>query len=311
MKLLLVLAAAQCFLCAADLRLGIVGTDTSHATAFTAILNDPSSKDHVPGSRVVAAFPGGSGDLPESRDRVGKYAAELQSRWGVEIVPDIASLCAKVDAILLESVDGRIHLAQFRQILKSKKPVFIDKPLASTLADAREIARLAREAGVPWFSSSSLRFSEGLAPLRLAGLNGVLAWGPGPAEPHHELDLAWYGIHTVEMLYALMGAGCDEVTRTTTTDADVVTGRWKDGRLGVVRLIRPYSAFGAVSFAPKQIVASQGDLSVGYAPLLRAVVAFFQTGKTPVPVEETLEIFSFLDAAQRSKSENGVPTRLR
>ena len=170
-----------------------------------------------------------------------KYAAEMQSKYGVELVPDIATLLTKVDAVLLESVDGRPHLAQFREIVKGHKPVFIDKPLASTLSDAREIARVAREAGVPWFTSSSLRFSDGLAPLKLDGLNGVFVWAPGPLEPHHELDLSWYGIHGVEMLYTLMGTGCEQVSRISTPDADVITGRWKDGRLGVLRLMRPYS----------------------------------------------------------------------
>ena len=63
-----------------------------------------------------------------------------------------------MDAVLLESVDGRPHLEQVKPVLKAHKPVFIDKPLAATLEDAREIARLAKAAGVPWFSSSSLRF---------------------------------------------------------------------------------------------------------------------------------------------------------
>ena len=93
----------------ADLRLGIVGTDTSHVAAITGALNDASSRDHVPGARVVAAYKGGTA-MPASATRVEKFAADLQSRWGVEIVPDIPSLCRKVDGILLESVDGRIHL---------------------------------------------------------------------------------------------------------------------------------------------------------------------------------------------------------
>jgi hypothetical protein len=119
-------------LASAQIRVGIVGTDTSHVPAFTSILNDPSHKDHVPGAKVVAAYKGGSKDLPSSWDRVDKYAEEINAKWGVEIVPDIATLLTKVDAILLESVDGRIHLSQFREIVKGGKPVFIDKPLAGT-----------------------------------------------------------------------------------------------------------------------------------------------------------------------------------
>jgi len=97
---------------AADLRVGIVGTDTSHVIAFVKILNDPKNPDYQPGAKIVAAYKGGSSDLESSRTRVEGYAKELHDKWGVEIVPDIKTLCEKVDAILLESVDGRIHLAQ-------------------------------------------------------------------------------------------------------------------------------------------------------------------------------------------------------
>ena len=132
---------------AADLRLGLVGTDTSHVIGFATAFNDPSSPDHVPGARIVAAFKGGSPDLPSSRDRIEGFTRQLQEKYGVEIVGSIAELCARVDGVLLTSVDGRVHLVQAREIIKAKKPVFIDKPLAATLDDAREIARLAKEAG--------------------------------------------------------------------------------------------------------------------------------------------------------------------
>lgn len=311
MRIFICLAILACSLSAADLRLGIVGTDTSHVTAFAGILNNPESKDHIPGARIVAAYKGGSPDLPSSSERVEKYAAELQSKYGVEIVPDIATLLTKVDAVLLESVDGRPHLAQFREIVKGGKPVFIDKPLAASLDDAREIARLARANNVKWFSSSSLRYGDSIPALRLPGLTGVMAWGPGPMEEHHKLDLTWYGIHTVEILYTLMGTGCEEVTRTFAPDAEVVTGKWKDGRVGTVRLHRPYSAFGATAFAPKEIKSTGKELNAGYRSLLVEIVKFFQTGVVPVNEAETLEIFAFMDAAQRSREAGGGPAKLR
>lgn len=295
----------------ADLRLGIVGTDTSHAVAFTALLNDASNPEHLAGARVIAAYKGGSPDLPESATRVDKFAAEMQSKYGVEFVPDIATLLTKVDAVLLESVDGRPHLAQFREIVKGRKPVFIDKPLASTLSDAREIARLARASGVPWFTSSALRFSDGLAALKLEGLNGVFVWAPGPLEPHHELDLSWYGIHGVEMLYTLMGTGCEQVWRVSTPGADVITGRWKDGRVGVLRLIRPYSAYGATAFSPKVIRTSEKDLYTGYRELVVQIIKFFETGQPPVDERETMEMFEFMDAALRSAKAGGAPAPIR
>jgi predicted dehydrogenase len=304
------------FLCAstavaAGLRLGIIGTDTSHVTAFTQILNDESSPDHVPGGQVVAAYKGGSPDIESSAARVDQFADELRPKWKIRFFTTIPELCQKVDAILLESTDGRVHLAQARAVIAAHKPLFIDKPLASTLDDVREIARLAKEAGVPWFSSSSLRYGEIAQTLKFADATGVSTWGPGPLEPHHQLELAWYAIHPIELLYALMGPGCEEVTRVYSPDADVLVGRWKDGRLGTVRALRPYSDYGAVVFRPKQIVEAPSRPADSYRPLLVEVMKFFETGQPPVPNQETLEIYAFMDAAQRSKEDGGKPMRLR
>ncbi len=296
---------------AADLRLGIVGTDTSHVVAFTSLLNDPSSPDHIAGARVVAAYKGGSPDLPSSRDRIEGFTRTLQQKYGVEIVDTIAELCKRVDGVLLLSVDGRIHLAQVREIVAARKPMFIDKPLASTLEDAREIARVAKEAGVAWFSTSSQR--HGVQQLKSPDLSGADVWGPGPLEEHHRLDLSWYAIHEAEMLYTVLGPGCEEVTRVSTADSDVVSCRWKDGRIGTMRALRPYSEYGIVVFQkdPKAQKASINTPHGGYAPLVKDIVKFFETGVPPVPNDETLELFAFLDAAQRSKEAGGQPMRLR
>ena len=296
---------------AATLRLGIVGTDTSHVTAFTQILNDESSPDHVPGGQVIAAYKGGSPDIESSASRVDKFADELRTKWKVRFYTSIPEMCRNVDAILLESVDGRVHLAQARAVIAAHKPLFIDKPLASTLEDAREIARLATAAGVPWFSASSLRFGDIAETMKFADATGVDTWGPGPLEPHQQLDLSWYAIHPIELLYSLMGPGCEEVSRTFSPDADVIVGRWKDGRIGTVRALRPYSDYGAVVFRPKQIVESPSRPADSYRPLQVEVMKFFETGQPPVPNQETLEIFAFMDAAQRSKDEGGKPMRLR
>jgi len=300
---------------AADLRLGIIGTDVSHVIHFSRILNKDGEPEHIPGARIVAAYKGGSQDIVSSRTRVDKYAEDLARIYSVEVVPDIPSLCAKVDGVLLESGDGRIHLEQAKQVIAAHKPLFIDKPLAATLDDAREIARLAKAAGVSWFSSSGLRFNVLGTNYKYPDAIGIDVWGPGPMEEHHYLDLSWYAIHPVEVLYTLMGTGCEQVTRISGGDfnsgTDVVVGRWKDGRVGTVRTLRPSGGYGVVVFRPKAIVQSPPDAPFSSAPLVREIVSFFQTGKPPVPNDETLEIFAFLDAAQRSKESGGKPMHLR
>ena len=306
------LVCAGLSLTAADLRLGIIGADTSHVTAFTKMLNDASAPDHIPGARIVAAFKGGSPDIESSRTRIDRFTAELQDKWHVEIVNSIPELCRRVDAVLIESVDARQHLEQAKAVMAAHKPMFIDKPLASTLADAREIARLAKEAGVPWFSSSSLRF-DGVEKLRAPDVDGAETWGPGPLEEHHQLDLSWYAVHPIEMLYTIMGTGCEEVTRISTADTDVIVGRWRGGRIGSIRALRPYGTYGAVAFH-KNAKAQSAEYLVpegGYPPLVREIVKFIETGTPPVPNDETIEMFAFMDAAQRSKESGGKPTPLR
>lgn len=297
------------------LRVGIIGLDTSHVTAFTQLLNDPSRADHVPGARIVAAFKGGSPDVEASRTRIEKFTAELRDKWGVELVGSIDELCRKVDVVLLESVDARSHLEQVRPVFAAKKRVFIDKPFAGSWRDAREIVRLARESGTPFFSSSSLRFASEVQALKnnpkLGSTLGAFTYGPSPIEKYIP-DLFWYGIHGVEMLYTFMGPGCESVTRVHTDAVDVVVGRWKDGRTGVFRGIRKGDKpYGAVVFGSKGSLATSPPMKSDYRGLLAEIVKFFQTGAPPVSPDETLEIMAFMEAADLSKARGGAPVRLK
>ncbi len=296
------------------IRVGIIGLDTSHVIEFTRILNDTSHADHVPGARVVAGFKGGSPDVEASASRVEKFTAQLRDEWKIDIVQDIPTLCSKVDAVLLTSVDGRTHLAQIRPVIDARKPVFIDKPLAASLADAKEIARLAAQAGVPWFSASSLRFAPAVRALRgdpkVGEILGCDAFSPYSTEPHHP-DLFWYGIHGVELLYTLMGQGCESVVRVTGPGSEVVVGRWKDGRLGTFRGIREGKAgYGATAFGKSGVVQIDAESGSLYRGLMEEIVRFFRTGVPPVTPAETLEILSFMEAADVSKSRGGKPALL-
>lgn len=296
------------------IRVGIIGLDTSHVIAFTKILNDTKSGDHVPGARVVAGYPGGTPDNPSSANRVEKFTRQLEEEWGLEIVADIPSLLEKVDAVLLESVDGRPHLEQLEPVLAAGKPVFIDKPLAGSLEDAREIVKRVRESGVPCFSASSLRFWPGVAKVRKEEVVGEIlgcdARSPCHLEKHHP-DLYWYGVHGVEILFTIMGPGCETVTRVSTPDFDMVVGRWKDGRIGTYRGIRKGPApYGATVFGSKAVVVTDPVKGALYRPLVEEIVRFFQTGKAPVSLEETLEMFTFMSAADESKKRGGKPVKL-
>ncbi|MBL9188611.1 MAG: Gfo/Idh/MocA family oxidoreductase [Opitutaceae bacterium] len=296
---------------AADLRLGLIGLDTSHVIAFTKVYNDPKTPDHVPGGRVVAAFKGGSPDIPSSATRIDGFTKQLTETYGVKLYDSIEELARNVDAILIESVDGRPHLEQFKRTLAAKKPVFIDKPLAGSLRDGLEIARLAREHGIPVFSSSSLRYGpEPLAPKleKIGAVKSVYSVGPAEYEKSHP-DLFWYGIHAVEALYTVMGPGCIRLVRTQTADADVVTGVWADGRVGTMQGNRNgYKGYGLTILGTKGAVTAGEKHS--YRGLTLEIMKFFQTGVPPVPLDTTIEILAFMEAADESKRRGGAPVAI-
>ncbi|MEO1974365.1 MAG: family 16 glycoside hydrolase, partial [Pirellulaceae bacterium] len=283
------------------IRVGIIGLDTSHAIAFAKILNDGNAPPELSGCRVVAAFPKGSPDIESSVSRVPAYTKEIQT-YGVKIVDSIDSLLQIVDAVLLETNDGRPHLAQLRPVLKAKKPVFIDKPVAGSLKDAIAIYREAKMAGVPIFSSSSLRYGKNSQAVRAGSLGRISSaqtHSPASLEKTHP-DLFWYGIHGVESLFTVMGTGCQSVKRTMEDGKIVVSGKWSGGRVGVFREGKGYGGSAR---------GDQGEGPVGsydtYRPLLVEIVKFFRTKKPPVQAAETLEIYAFMEAADESKRQGG------
>lgn len=287
-------------------KVGIIGLDTSHSIAFTRVLNDPTAGPEFGGYKVVAAYPRGSNDIKSSVDRIPGYTEDIK-KLGVEIVSSIPELLEKVDFVLLETNDGRLHLEQAIQVMKAGKRLFIDKPVAASLSHAIAIYKLSEKTGVPLFSSSSLRYIPGAKEIAEGSIGKVLGadtYSPATLEKTHP-DLFWYGIHGVETLFTVMGTGCKSVRRTAVADTDFVVGVWNDNRIGTFRGIRNGKAdYGGIVFGEKDIMVL-GKYS-GYNGLLMEIVKFFNTGIPPVKPEETIEIFAFMDAADRSKMENGA-----
>jgi len=290
------------------MKLGMIGLDTSHVIAFTEILNNKEHPYHVAGGKVVVGFPGGSPDMNASISRVEGYTNELRDKFGVNIVDSPEAVAEQCDAILIESVDGRVHLEQFRRIAHYGKPVFIDKPFAITSLEAQQIAKLAQQHNVPLMTSSSLRYAAGLtdvlakATAEDGNVLGADCFGPTPLEEVLP-GLFCYGIHSVEMLYAVMGPGCKEVNTYSNSDYDSAVGIWQDGRIGTVRGNRKGNyRFGASIHREKS--AQFADVSAHakpfYASLLEQVMVMFQTGISPLDITESLEIIRFIEASNES-----------
>lgn len=293
------------------IKIGIIGLDTSHAPAFAKLFNAQTPAPSLAGFNVVAAYPHGSTDIKSSVDRIPEYTKQVQ-QYGVEVVDSIKKLLGMVDVVLLETNDGRPHLKQAREVFKAGKAVFIDKPVAGSLKDAVAIFKEASDKNVPVFSCSSLRYMKNVVAVRsenkIGKVLGADTFSPATLEPHHP-DLFWYGIHGVEVLFAVMGTGCETVTRFQTEDADVVVGKWKDGRLGTFRGTRKGKhEYGGTAYG------EEGNINLGpfdgYEALAVKIGEFFKTKISPVNARETIEIYAFMEAADESKRKGGVAVRM-
>lgn len=282
-------------------RIGMIGLDTSHVVAFTKIFNNAKKPDPLAKFKVVAAYKGGSPDVESSRTRVDKFTETLKNDFGVKIYDSIEELCKHVDGIMLESVDGRPHLKQARPVIQAGLPMFIDKPVAGSLADVIEIYRLAREANLPIWGGSSLRFDSNVAKgaefAKQHSTKKVIAWSPCHKEPHHP-DLFWYGVHGVEILFRVMGTGCEKVVRKEGTD--IVTGTWKDGRIGVFDPTRKDYGVEVIAENDTYKAKKKGDY---YKGQMKAIAEYFTKGKIPVRPAETIEMYAFMEAADESKRQ--------
>ena len=291
---------------AEPIRIGMIGLDTSHAPAFTKLLNERSD------AQVVAAVAESSPDIESSHTRVSGFTATLRDDFGVKIVATIEEMLPLVDAVMVESVDGRPHLRQATAAIEAGKPVFIDKPMAASLADVRAIFALAEKHGVPVWSSSNLRFHSGVVAAShdasIGEQTAVISYGPAKIDPTHP-DLMWYGIHPVEALFTVMGPGCVQVQRTFSEGTDVVTGLWSDGRVGtLIGLRKGKAVYGVKVFGTKGV--AEHSAGGAYPEQIEAIVEAFKTGEVPVTPAQTIEIFAFMEAADLSKAQDGAPISL-
>jgi len=297
----------------AQIRVGLIGLDTSHVISFTKIINDANATGALADIKIVAAYPGGSPSFPPSRDRLEGFTKQVAA-MGIEIVDSIPALLKEVDVVMLESVDGSQHLEQAKLVFESGKRVFIDKPFAASLVDATAIVELSRRHAVPFFSCSGKRYQAEYAALldeaKVGKVMGCDVYGTSKSVPNHP-DLFWYGVHGCEVLYTVLGPGCLQVTAHQTTAYEQVTGTWADGRVGTFRGIREAggkTGFGATVFTEQKIIPT--TIGSDKKALMLEIARFFKSGKSPIAPHTTLEIFAFMQAAEASKQVGGKPVKI-
>jgi len=287
-------------------RIGLVGLDMSHAVEFTRRLNDSQHPERVAGGRVVCGWPGGSADFPLSCSRVGTFTAELRDTFGVEILDSPEAVAERVDVVFITAADGRVHRPLFERIVQLKRPTFIEKPLATSSQDAREIFRLAMGAKVAVMSCSTARFGEPLARAvadsSLGKIIGCEVFGPMPEEPTQP-GLFWYGVHSIEVLNVAMGRGCSDVRAYRNDDCDLVTAVWRDGRVATFRGVRKGAwKFGMTLHRERGFQFVDLLHNSWFKQTLELILANLTNGKSPVDAADTLEIIRIIEAANASRS---------
>jgi hypothetical protein len=288
-----------------DLRIGIVGLDSSHPPAFAQVLNgSPKREPQVTGGRIVAAWPGDpSLDFDLSVGRIATVTEQFVHEFQIPCVASIDDLRDECDAVIIACVDSRQRLEQLALVASWGKPVFVDKPLALSVSNARAMLQLAHEYGFAIGSSSAHRFSPTL--LHAIDVIGqpTRADLTGPLPEQSVLPwLFWYGVHQVEVLYRILGPGCTTVRAVQNAGCIVVSGRWTDGRVGTFAGSRARSSamFGVVSrdgegesfvseVGPDQFAAQVSDM-----------LRLFREPVDRSREVELLEVVAFLEAAQSS-----------
>lgn len=140
------------------LRIGIVGSESSHAMQFAKYFNlpDPSTgEDFHPDIRVTAIM----GD-PESARRTAEQAQVLHVAGSLEELVDT------VDAVMITSRRGSEHVAQAMPFIEKGMPLFIDKPFTSDLAEARELALALQQRNCPVLGGSGCKYSPSVQRIK-------------------------------------------------------------------------------------------------------------------------------------------------
>ena len=304
-------------------RIGIIGLDTSQVMMIISHINNipgpgydvvqPQWGKEFEGFKVVAAYPYGSKKIESSAKQIPFYITKMKEN-GVEVVNSIDELLNKVDVVMIMTFDGNVRLEQTMRVINAGKKVFINKPFAASLRDVVKIFKASDEAGVPFFSSSPTRYLMGVQAAHrgeAGDIIGAATYSKAPLEPSHP-DFYWYGIHGIEILFAIMGKECSSVQRITNADTDLVVGMWNDNRIGTYRGIRKgYGTHSGTVFGSDKIIPAGSFNDVGHRPLVIEMLRFFRTGISPVSVDEMLAIHVFMEAADESKRQGGKSVELQ
>lgn len=291
------------------MRIGLIGLDTSHSEIFTRLLNDTNDPNHVAGGKITHALPIFSMDLPISRDRFQLYKNIVENKYKVKIVENIDVFMRSVDAVLLATVDGRNHLSWLKKIVRYKKPIFIDKPIVMSSDEMKTVIELSETHQTPIMSSSSLRYAQSIKNIDSSDFISAYIYGPLPQQTAMP-GYFWYGIHLIEMIITLFGTDIRSIKKEKFNEAyELLMLSFSNGRQVIVRGdYHWHNHFGGIIHYKDRAETFElwQDKRPYYANLLAEIMKFFQTGLTPVPLEETAVIIKLIEQINLLERDRGT-----
>ncbi|MBQ7033167.1 MAG: Gfo/Idh/MocA family oxidoreductase [Clostridia bacterium] len=273
-------------------RIGILGTENSHAAVFTDIFN---AGNDFPDCKVVAV----GGHYPEASQKIfEKHNLEF-------IAEKPEDLLGKVDAVMVTARDGKYHAEFVRPFLEAGIPAFIDKPITIDPAEALSLARLSKEKNVPIYGGSSLKcvydvvMLQNVVKQQWGGVHGGSVYAPLSMVNEYG-GFYFYTAHLAEMSMTIFGYDpqsvyafrCgDDVTAVVRYDRYTVTNHFMEG------CNRSY--FGMVSCKDRNF-AREVDISLCYKHECEEFVSMLRTGKAPRDLREIILPVYYLNAIEKS-----------
>lgn len=268
--------------------------DEWHANNYPKWIQEKSEELGVPVSIAYAW---------EDKSREGGLSGkEWCEKFGVELLKSREEVCEKSDFIVVLSPDNaEQHERLGREALMSGKPVYMDKTFAPDLAAAQRMFALAEEHNTRLCSSSALRCTRNLDPLK--GDENIVSFattGPG------RLDN--YAVHQVEMIVSVMGTRAKRVMVAGGEHSRQVTIDYGKGR---------YASFVQMEQLDFVCNAAWADghgetiVPIDYFPnFMGDMLSFFLGGAAVAPREETLAVIAILDAALAAARKPGEWTKV-
>jgi len=272
-------------------RLGIIGAENSHTAAIAKELNIAKS---VRGFRVTHVW-------GETR-AFAVAAAEAGQIPNIVRAPE--DMLGQVDCVMVDHRHGKHHVPAVRPFVAARVPVFVDKPLTTSLAEAKRFLAFRRQKRAAVTTMSAVPHQEAarqvrkrlktLGPLRVVHLNG-----PGDPKSKHG-GVFFYGIHQADLMVELFGTGALDVAATRNGSAMTSVIRYGDGLTVTIGMpgVGGFSiaAYGTAGMLQEPIAF---DKNV-YRTTTGIFTRMFRTGAEPFSDERMLAPIAVLEAMDKS-----------